>query len=281
MKNSWTIFGLLLLIIASLSVLLYLLSKGNAMTMNMWIVAGLLIIGIIALIAVVLVGRMQKETPVEVRPKAVAAEEKKSEMRPMEQTNAGTSQVMETAKAEPKQVMETTKAESSQMVEKSETEAGKVMEAPAEAIPSQVPKLNEVKDRGSKIIDIEGIGPAYAAKLNAVKIYTTTDLLQAGATPQGRRELAEKTEISDKLILRWVNMADLFRIKGVGEEYSDLLEAAGVDTVVELSKRVPENLHAKMIEVNKTQNLVRRTPTLNDVGRWVQEAKILPRKIEY
>jgi predicted flap endonuclease-1-like 5' DNA nuclease len=146
--------------------------------------------------------------------------------------------------------------------------------------PSQTP-IKETRDRGSKIIDIEGIGPVYAAKLNATNIFTTTDLLEAGANPRGRKEIAEKTGISDALILRWVNLADLFRIQGVGEEYSDLLEAAGVDTVVELAKRVPENLHAKMLEVNEKKKLVRRPPALNEVKQWVEEAKNLPRKIEY
>ena len=78
-----------------------------------------------------------------------------------------------------------------------------------------------------------------------------------------------------------MNLADLFRIKGVGEEYSDLLEEAGVDTVVELSKRVAENLHAKMLEVNETKKLVRRPPTLNEVKKWIEQAKELPRKVEY
>jgi len=136
-------------------------------------------------------------------------------------------------------------------------------------------------DRGSKIVDIEGIGPVYAEKLNLLNIYTTSDLLEAGATPLGRKELADKTGISDKLILEWVNLADLFRIKGVGEECADLLEEAGVDTVVELAKRVPENLHAKMLEVNRNKKLVRRPPTLNEVKLWIEEAKKLPRKIEY
>ena len=146
--------------------------------------------------------------------------------------------------------------------------------------PSQEP-VKEGMDRGSKIVDIEGIGPVYAEKLNSLNIYTTSDLLEAGATPLGRKELADKTGISDKLILEWVNLADLFRIKGVGEEYADLLEEAGVDTVVELAKRVPENLHAKMLEVNEKKKLVRRPPTLNEVKLWIEEAKKLPRKIEY
>ena len=134
---------------------------------------------------------------------------------------------------------------------------------------------------GTKIIDIEGIGPIYAKKLNNAGIMTTDELLKAGTTPKERKTLAEKTGISETLILEWVNLADLFRIKGVGEEYSDLLEEAGVDTVVELAKRVPENLHAKMLEVNAKKSLVRRPPALNDVKRWVEEAKTLDRKIEY
>ena len=154
-----------------------------------------------------------------------------------------------------------------------------VIETP-KAEPSQRP-VKETMDRGSKISDIEGIGPVYAAKLNSINIYTTSDLLEAGATPLGRKELAEKTGISDKLILEWVNMADLFRIKGVGEEYSNLLEASDVDTVVELSKRVPENLHAKMFEVNAKKNLVQKLPPLNEVTQWIAEAKKLPRKVEY
>jgi predicted flap endonuclease-1-like 5' DNA nuclease len=132
-----------------------------------------------------------------------------------------------------------------------------------------------------KIEEIEGIGPAYAKKLVEAGIKTTDDLLAAGATPKGREELAAKTGISSKLILEWVNLADLFRIKGIGEEYSDLLEEAGVDTVVELAKRDPENLHAKILEVNEKKKLVRRPPTLKQVKVWVEQAKKLPRKVEY
>jgi predicted flap endonuclease-1-like 5' DNA nuclease len=136
-------------------------------------------------------------------------------------------------------------------------------------------------ERGSRIVDIEGIGPSYAEKLNSVNIYTTSDLLTAGATPLMRKELAEKTSITPKLILEWVNISDLFRIKGIGEEYSDLLEEAGVDTVVELSNRNPANLHSKILEVNEAKKLVKRTPSLSMVENWVKEAKTLPRKIEY
>ncbi len=132
-----------------------------------------------------------------------------------------------------------------------------------------------------KIEEIEGIGSAYAKKLVEAGIKTTDDLLAAGATPKGREELAAKTGISSKLILEWVNLADLFRIKGIGEEYSDLLEEAGVDTVAELAKRDPENLHAKILEVNEKKKLVRRPPTLKQVKDWVEQAKKLPRKVEY
>ena len=133
----------------------------------------------------------------------------------------------------------------------------------------------------AKILDIEGIGPTYAQKLTAEGITTTDALLEVGATSKGREELSEKTGIAESLILEWVNLADLFRIKGVGEEYSDLLEEAGVDTVVELSRRNAENLHAKILEVNEAKQLVRRPPALSVVQNWIEQAKTLPRKVEY
>jgi len=133
----------------------------------------------------------------------------------------------------------------------------------------------------ASIIDIEGIGPEYKKKLAAIGIKTTEALLKKGAIPKGRKEIEEKSGIGHKLILEWVNLADLFRIKGVAEEYSDLLEEAGVDTVVELSKRVAENLHAKMLEVNKAKKLVRRPPALSMVKSWIEQAKKLKRVVEY
>jgi predicted flap endonuclease-1-like 5' DNA nuclease len=133
----------------------------------------------------------------------------------------------------------------------------------------------------SKIADIEGIGPAYAEKLNALGISTVEQLLEKGATPAGRKEIVSAAGISDKLVLRWVNMADLFRIKGVGEEYADLLEAAGVDTVPELAQRNAENLATKMAEVNESKKLVRQVPSGTVVEKWVTEAKELGRKINY
>ena len=133
----------------------------------------------------------------------------------------------------------------------------------------------------TNIIDIEGIGPVYAGKLAEVGIDTVEELLERGASPKGRKELAESTEISPKLILEWVNRADLARVKGVGEEYADLLEFAGVDTVPELAQRNPQNLHKKMIEINDERKLVRRTPPLSAVEDWVAQAKKLGRVITY
>lgn len=133
----------------------------------------------------------------------------------------------------------------------------------------------------AKILDVEGIGPVYAEKLNAVGVRTTNKLLKVGATPKGREELAQKAGISGTLILEWVNHADLHRIKGVAEEYSDLLEEAGVDTVPELAQRNPQNLYAKLVEVNDQKRLVRQLPSEKQVADWVQQAKTMPRMIHY
>ena len=108
----------------------------------------------------------------------------------------------------------------------------------------------------TKLVKIEGIGETYAAKLEAAGVQSLEALLETGSTKKGRKSLEEASGLSGKLILRWVNMADLFRVKGIGEEYADLLEAAGVDTVPELAQRNAENLHAKMLEVNETKKLV-------------------------
>ena len=127
-----------------------------------------------------------------------------------------------------------------------------------------------------RIIDIEGVGKFYAQKLQAVGIRTTERLLKVAGHKRGRQDLAQQTEISEKLILEWVNLSDLMRIKGIGEEYSDLLEEAGVDSVKELRNRVPANLHQKLIETNNVKKLVRRVPSFKEVRRWVQEAKVIP-----
>ena len=128
---------------------------------------------------------------------------------------------------------------------------------------------------------VEGIGPAYGEQLKSIGLVTCLDLLNAGATRKGREEIAEKSGISGKLILKWVNHVDLYRIKGVGSEYADLLEAAGVDTVVELAQRNPGNLFDKVSEVNAEKDLVRKLPTAAQVEDWVGQAKDLPRVVSY
>jgi predicted flap endonuclease-1-like 5' DNA nuclease len=133
----------------------------------------------------------------------------------------------------------------------------------------------------TKLIDIEGVGPAYAAKLQKAGVRSTESLLARGGTPAGRKEIAAKSGVSDALILEWVNHVDLFRVKGVGSEYADLLEAAGVDTVVELAQRNPEQLHAKLLTANAAKKLVRRPPGFSQVRTWIQQAKKLPRMVSY
>lgn len=128
---------------------------------------------------------------------------------------------------------------------------------------------------------IEGVGPAFAAKLIAAGIKNTATLLERAKDPKGRKTVAAETGIDESRILKWANMCDLMRIKGVGEEYSELLEAAGVDTVKELKTRKPENLHAKMAEVNEAKKLVRALPTAKSVADWVEQAKALPPMMTY
>lgn len=129
--------------------------------------------------------------------------------------------------------------------------------------------------------EIEGIGPVNAGKLKESGIGSQDKLLEEGASKKGRKEIAEKSGIGESQILKWVNRADLARVKGVGEEYADLLECAGVDTVPELAQRVPANLTAKMTEVNAEKNLVRSLPSEKQVEDWVAQAKELPRVITH
>jgi len=133
----------------------------------------------------------------------------------------------------------------------------------------------------SKLSEIEGIGPACAAKLETAGVKNQAQLLAAGATPKGRKQLAEQCELSGKLILKWINRADLARVKGIGEEYADLLEHAGVDTVPELAQRRADNLYKKMVEVNEAKKLVRALPSESTVAKWVEQAKALPRAVSY
>jgi predicted flap endonuclease-1-like 5' DNA nuclease len=131
------------------------------------------------------------------------------------------------------------------------------------------------------LIKVEGIGETYAQKLKDAGISTTEALLEKGASPKGRKAIAEKAGISETLILRWVNHVDLFRIKGVGGQYAELLEVAGVDTVLELAQRNAENLYQKLVAVNQEKKLVRQLPTQVQVSDWVAQAKRLPRVITY
>ena len=133
----------------------------------------------------------------------------------------------------------------------------------------------------ASIKDIEGIDPVYTKKLSNIGIKTTKDLLKKGATPMDRKEIEKATGIRYKLILEWINLADLFRIKGVAEEYSDLLEEAGVDTVAELARRRADNLYEKILEVNQAKKLVRRPPSLSIITDWISQAKKLPRVVGY
>ncbi len=134
---------------------------------------------------------------------------------------------------------------------------------------------------------IEGIGPAYAARLKAQGLRTTAALLARGSTKRGREDLAAAAGLSERLILEWVNRADLMRVKGIGPQFSDLLEAAGVDSVPELANRNPANLADKMEEVNDAsiersgRSIVRRVPSAKEVTDWVAQARKLPRVVTH
>jgi predicted flap endonuclease-1-like 5' DNA nuclease len=135
---------------------------------------------------------------------------------------------------------------------------------------------------GMKIDEIEGIGPAQAAKLVEAGVSTTDQLLQWGANQAGRTSLGDTTGISGKLILEWVNHVDLMRIKGVGSEYSDLLEAAGVDSPSELAQRNAANLATTFQEVVAARpGIVRRIPTESEVAGWIEQSKDLPKVVEH
>jgi len=133
----------------------------------------------------------------------------------------------------------------------------------------------------ANLIDIEGIGETYAQQLKNAGLVTTADLLQRCCTPAGRQEIADTIGITGRRVLEWVNRADLFRIKGIGSEYSDLLEAAGVDTVPELAQRNADNLYLRLQEVNTDKQIVRHLPGANQVSAWIEQARALPRIVEY
>lgn len=131
------------------------------------------------------------------------------------------------------------------------------------------------------LTDIEGIGEVHAEQLALAGVGSTRTLLNRGATRKGRRELAKASGVTTTQILAWVNRADLFRVRGVGEEYSDLLEASGVNTVPELAQRNATHLREEMEAVNKKRNLVRRLPAVSEIDRWIKAAKKLNRVVEY
>ena len=133
----------------------------------------------------------------------------------------------------------------------------------------------------ANIREIEGIGDASAEKLEAAGIKTIEAFLEAGASAKGRDELAEKTGLAEKNILKWVNRADLDRVKGIGTQYADLLEAAGVDSAPELAQRNAANLLAKMDEVNASKNLVNKLPSEDQVQGWIDNAKTLPKIVTH
>jgi len=132
-----------------------------------------------------------------------------------------------------------------------------------------------------KIIDIEGVGDVYAEKLIAAGINKASELLEKCAAPKGRKELAEATGISEKLILKWANHTDLFRISGVGPQFAELLEKAGVDTVKEFRHRVPENLQPKLEEINEQFKICGRVPAVSEIQKMVDQAKELEPMITY
>ncbi len=134
---------------------------------------------------------------------------------------------------------------------------------------------------GYNIADIEGIGESYASKLKEYGISTVEQLLEAGKSAKGRDKIAESTGIPGKLILKWVNHADLFRIKGVGPQFAELLEASGVDTVKEFRHREAENLAVKMEEVNKEKHLCHRTPSATELQKMIDEASELEPMVSY
>ena len=131
------------------------------------------------------------------------------------------------------------------------------------------------------ILDIEGIGPTYAEKLKAYGLKTTDDLLEMGGTKKGREKIAASTGIPESLILTWVNHSDLFRIKGIASQFSELLEGAGVDTVREFAQRNAENLHAKLTETNEKFGLSGRVPSVEKLKKMIEIAKTLEAKVSH
>jgi uncharacterized membrane protein HdeD (DUF308 family)/predicted flap endonuclease-1-like 5' DNA nuclease len=235
-----------------------------------WVMGVLAIIGgIVAIVYAFRFKRAEQEAELEEPeddPETPPAEETPAEEPPVEAAAAA--------------AVVTAAAEEEADAEEVEKDAVEIDEPAAEEAPVDDTPVKKAKS-GPDVSTIEGIGPKYAAALKEQGVDSPQALLEAGATPKGRKSLAEKTGLSPKLILGWVNQADLMRIKGVGSEYADLLEKVGVDTVPELARRNPENLHAKAVEVNEEKHLVRQVPSLHKVESWVAEAKELDRVVQY
>ena len=197
---------------------------------------------------------------------------------------AATAAAVEVATSAPEEVEGVGAPEAVAVAAEAATKSGAVVDVSAEEGMAQLESTLPLENMAifkQKLEFVEGIGPAYAEKLRAIGVMTVLDLLRQGATRKGRAALVERSGITGKLILKWVNHADLYRLKGVGSEYADLLEAAGVDTVVELANRNPVNLLQKMLETNEAKQLVRRPPVQSQVSDWVEQAKGLPRVIQY
>lgn len=133
----------------------------------------------------------------------------------------------------------------------------------------------------TKLAEIEGVGQAYSTRLESFGITSQENLLEKCCTKKGRKELADESDISENLLLEWVNRVDLARVKGVSTQYADLLENAGVDSIPELAQRNADNLHMKMMEVNEEKHLVRKVPSKTQVEDWVGQAKELPRVVSH
>ena len=160
------------------------------------------------------------------------------------------------------------------------TSVVKMSRKPREKRPTQVKKRRTYTDLDQDVETIEGIGPVYGTKLRNSGIRAVDDLLRAGSTRRKRRILAKNIDVAPATVLKWVYCADFFRIKGIGTQYSSLLESAGVNTVADLSRRNPKNLHAKLRAINTKKNLVRRTPPYKTIQKWIKSAKNLDRIVE-
>ena len=168
---------------------------------------------------------------------------------------------------------------SPQKVEKSQSKVKKISKIESKAAVAQTIKTKVVGS--GKAEKFNKVSSKDAKKLKTISIFTTKDLFEAGKTKKGRQEISKKTGIAEELILQWVNLSDLMRIRGLNQEYAILLEESGVDTVVELSRRNPDNLYTKVKEVNTEKKLVTMPPTLNAIKNWIEQAKQLPRRVEY